>query len=91
MAIKLKDGFALRKVGPMYMAVPFGATANQVRGMITLSETGYLLWEKIRDGADNVPALVQALRENYEVSEEEATQDVNAFIESLRSQGVLEA
>ena len=40
---------------------------------------------------DNVPALVQVLRENYEVSEEEATQDVNAFIESLRSQGVLEA
>ena len=40
MTYKLKDGFVLRKVGPMYMAVPFGTRASEMKGMVSLSETG---------------------------------------------------
>ena len=39
MTYKLKDGFVLRKVGPMYMAVPFGTRASELKGMVSLSET----------------------------------------------------
>ena len=47
MTYKLKDGFVLRKVGPMYMAVPFGTRASELKGMVSLSETGYLLWKAL--------------------------------------------
>ena len=32
MTYKLKDGFVLRKVGPMYMAVPFGTARFRAEG-----------------------------------------------------------
>ena len=70
MTYKLKDGFVLRKVGPMYMAVP---------------------WKALETGTDTLEGLVAALRAEYDVSEEQATADTQAFLDSLREQGVLEA
>ena len=62
MTYKLKDGFVLRKVGPMYMAVPFGTRASELKGMVSLSETGYLLWKALETGTDTLEGLVAALR-----------------------------
>lgn len=96
MAIRLKKGFVLRKVGPKCMAVPFGKMASQIHGMITLSETGSFLWEKIAAGVDNQPALVEALLAEYAISDNPdeardiATRDVAAFIDGLMKQGALE-
>lgn len=91
MTYKLKDGFVLRRVGPMYMAVPFGTRASELKGMVSLSETGYLLWKALEAGTDTLEGLVAALRAEYDVSEEQATADTQAFLDSLREQGVLEA
>ena len=57
MAIKLKKGFVLRKIGVQYMAVPFGSMTNEVKGMISLTESGYLLWKAMENGADTMDAL----------------------------------
>ncbi len=91
MAIKLKDGFVLRKVGPMYMAVPFGPRAAEIKGMISLSETGYVLWKAMESGADTVEELVKTLCAEYDVGEEQAATDIQAFLNDLREQGALEA
>ena len=90
MAIKLKDGFVLRKVGPSHMAVPFGPRAAEVKGMITLSESGYLLWKAIQDGTDTVDGLVAALRAEYDVPEDVAKKDILAFLDGLKEQGALD-
>ncbi len=89
MTIKIKDGFVLRKIGASYMAVPFGARANEVKGMISLSESGYLLWKAIQGGTDTVEGLVEVLRKEYDVPEEIADRDIRAFLEGLLQQGVL--
>lgn len=91
MAIKLKDGFVLRKVGPSHMAVPFGPRAAEVKGMISLSESGFLLWKAIQDGTDTVDGLVAVLRKEYDVAEDVAKRDILAFLDGLKEQGVLEA
>ena len=62
MTYKLKDGFVLRKVGPMYMAVPFGTRASELKGMVSLSETGYLLWKALETGTDTLEGLVAVPR-----------------------------
>lgn len=91
MTYKLKDGFVLRKVGPMFMAVPFGPRAAEIKGMVSLSESGYMLWKAMESGTDTVEGLVAALRAEYDVSEEQATADIMTFLDGLREQGVLQA
>jgi hypothetical protein len=91
MAIKLKQGFVLRKIGPQYMAVPFGPMTTRVKGMISLSESGYMLWQAMEKGADTKEALVVALLAEYDVDEAEAAADVEEFLEFLGVMGVIEA
>ena len=91
MTYKLKDGFVLRKVGPMFMAVPFGPRAAEIKGMVSLSESGYMLWKAMESGTDTMDGLVAALRAEYDVSEEQATADITAFLDGLREQGALQA
>lgn len=90
MSIKIKQGFILREIGPLHMAVPFGELTADVGGMVALSETGWFLWQKIESGIDTEPGLVKALLEEYAVDEETAKTDVASFIEGLRKQRVLE-
>jgi hypothetical protein len=91
MAIQLKKGFVLRKIGAQYMAVPFGNMTNEVKGMVTLTESGYMLWQAMEKGANTVDALVDALTAEYDVEREVAVKDVNEFISYLASLGVVEA
>lgn len=89
MAVKIKRGFVLRQVGEMYMAVPFGPRAGEIKGMIALSETGYFLWKAIESGTDTVEGLADALCAEYDVSREQAMKDTQAFLDGLRDQHVL--
>ena len=90
MSIKIKKGFVLRKIGPQYMAVPFGAMTRDVQGMISLTESGYLLWQALESGVDSKEALVARLLEEYDVEEEDAAADVEEFLVFLRRIGVVE-
>lgn len=91
MAIQLKKGFVLRKIGPQYMAVPYGEMTSEIKGMVTLTESGYLLWKMLEDNADSEAALVKALTDTYEVEEEEAEKDVAEFVAYLVKLGAVEA
>ncbi len=89
MSIKLNHGFILRKIGPQYMAVPFGTMSTHVGGMITLSESGYRLWQAIECGVDSEDGLTDILTDTYDVDRTEAARDVSAFIADLRTWGAL--
>lgn len=91
MAIRIQKGFVLRKIGPQYMAVPYGAMTAKVKGMVTLTESGYLLWQAIEKGTDNMDALVELLMETYEVEREVAVKDANDFVAFLTDLGAVEA
>lgn len=90
MAIRTKKGFVLRKIGVQYMAVPFGAMTNQVKGMITLTESGYFLWKTLEKGVEDVEALVTAMTEEYDVDHDTAAKDVCAFLAYLAQMGVID-
>lgn len=90
MAIQVKKGFVLRKIGPQYMAVPFGTMTNQIKGMISLTESGYVLWQALEKGVPNQDALVDLLLSQYDVEREDAAHDVEDFLNYLQSIGVLE-
>ena len=44
--MRVKDGFVCRSVGETHMAVPVGTRTQDVPGVVALSESGALLWER---------------------------------------------
>lgn len=91
MSIQLKKGFVLRKIGAQYMAVPFGTMTKEVKGMISLTESGFLLWKAMEKGTTTVEALADALTAEYDVDHETAVRDVNSFVAYLIELGAIEA
>ena len=87
--MKIKNGFVVRKIANQYMAVPVGARAKELHGMIGLNETAAFLWELLKEERteEELAALVY---EEYEISEEEALWAVQRFCKSLQEEGVLE-
>lgn len=87
--MKLKSGFILRKVADTYVVVAVGAEAKKHNVMITLNETGALLWEKLSGGADE-KALVDAILEVYDIDRATALGDVEKFVAKVKSEGLIE-
>lgn len=88
--MKIKDGFILRKVSEAYVVIATGKAAASFNGMITLNETGALLWEKLAAGCDGKKELVDVLLEEYDVSEALASKDVDNFVAKVEAAGILE-
>ena len=86
--MKIKDGFMVRKIANQYMAVPVGARAKELHGMIGLNETATFLWELLKEDRTE-EELVQMLLAEYEVEEAQAQRSVNRFHEMLKKEGVL--
>lgn len=88
--MKIKPGYLLREVAGNTVAVPLGDGSVNFNGMITLSETGALLWRKLEGGATE-DELVSAMLEEYDIDDTIARRDIKAFTDKLLKAGILEA
>ena len=86
--LQLKEGFLLREIAGRIVVLPVEDSMN-LNLMISLNSTGRFLWERLKTGA-SAQELKEALMETYDVSEELAQSDVDAFIEKLSENGFLE-
>lgn len=82
--MKVSDEFILRTIADEYILVPTGQAAFQIMGLIALSESGALLYNRLKDGCTRED-LVVALTNEYDVSAEEAGQDTDEFLDQMRS------
>ena len=87
--MKIKSGFVVRKIANQYMAVPVGARAKELHGMIGLNETAAFLWEQLQEERTE-EELAELLYNEYEISEEKALETVQRFCKKLLEEGVLE-
>ena len=87
--MKIVSGFVRRMVGDSYMVVPVGTRTRDIPGVIALSESGALLWERLRTDV-TIDDLVEALLAEYEVDSERAERDVRSFVGYLRDNALLE-
>lgn len=83
--MRRKDGFVLREIADLWLAVPVMDRAKDVQGLIALNETGKFLWALVEQDTDE-DALARALMDAFEVDEETAIRDVHAFCANLREQ-----
>lgn len=58
-------------------------------GMLTLNESGVLLWRKLEQGAER-EELADVLTGEYDVSREQALADVDEFVAKLQKAGCIE-
>ncbi len=79
----------MREVAGEHVLIPYGEKALEIQGMISLSESGGLLWEKLQDGCTE-KELVQKLLEEYEVDEKTAVEDIRAFLDKLEHFKIVE-
>ena len=76
--MKINTDFILRELAGETILVPTGKTAQNFNGMLCLSETAAFIW-KILPDTDGAEAVVRAVLDEYEVDEETARKDVEAF------------
>lgn len=86
--MEIKKNVIVRTVAGEHMLVPVGDTVFQYNGIFMLTDSGRLLWDKIREGAESED-LVKALIQEYEIDEATASQDVSEFLEKLRSYEII--
>ena len=87
--MRVRDQFILRTIADEHLLIPTGQAAFQLKGLIALSESGALLYNRLKDGCSR-EALVAALLAEYDVSEAEASRDTDAFLDQMRSLNMLE-
>ena len=87
--MKIKENFVLRQVADTWVVLPLGSATLDFNGMLTLNESGVLLWKLLEQGSDR-DALVDRLLAEYEVSRQEAATDVEDFLGKLIQAGCVD-
>ncbi|MEQ8154199.1 MAG: PqqD family protein [Clostridiaceae bacterium] len=87
--MKIKDGFMLREIVDTWVVVPLGERVVEFNGLMTVSETGALLWKGIEEGK-NVGSLVDSIIAEYDIDKETASADTLEFIAAIEKNGLLE-
>ena len=80
--MKIVSGFILRSVAGNNIVGPVGENAKKFNGVINLNESGVFMWKKLEQGIE-LDDLVKALTEEYDVDEQTARKDAQAFTQSL--------
>ena len=87
--MKTKKGFMLRSVAGKSIVVPIGQASVDFNGIINLNETGAFLWEQLSKGC-TYDELLGALLGEYDVPEDIARRDIDAFLEIARNADVID-
>lgn len=87
--MKIKEGYMLREVAGSYVVVPLGQAALDFNGMITLNEMGAFLWKKLEQGSTK-EALLEAVLEEYEVTQERALAGIESFLNKIKEEKFVE-
>lgn len=87
--MKANQNFIHREIAGEQLLIPVGEAALKLHGMITVTETGLLLWQTLQNDCTE-DQLVAAILKEYDVDEATARKDVAEFVEKLRSLSILE-
>ena len=87
--MKLKENILLRQVADTWVVMPVAEAVLSLNAMLTLNESGALLWKTLEAGCTR-EELVAAFTGEYIVSRQQAEADVDEFLAKVRELGCLE-
>ena len=85
----IKEGFVLREMPGMNLVMPTGTNVKKFKGAIMLNDTGALIFSELKSGK-TIEETAKVLTQEYDVTLEKATSDIEKTIASLKEAGVVE-
>lgn len=86
--MKADNNMILREIAGEYLLIPTGETALRIHGMITMTESGVLLWKRLQTEATE-EELVDTILSEYEIDRETAKADVAEFLQKMLTLGIV--
>lgn len=86
--MKVSNKFIARTVANEHLLIPVGEAALTVKGLVAMSESGAMLYEKLKTGCSRED-LIAALRSEYDVPEAVAARDTDAFLNQMGQLSIL--
>lgn len=80
--MKKNNEFILRNIAGEVVLVPTGIITQNFNGLITLNSVGAFIWEHLEVAKDK-EELVKLILDEYDIDEETAKRDTEAFLEML--------
>lgn len=82
----IKQGYVAREIAGEYIAVPIDSSCGA--HIIVLNPVSKFIWDELKT-EKTFDELLSAIRQNYDVSPEEAEQDLKEFLMQLIENGLL--
>lgn len=86
--MKLNENFILKNIAGTAVVVPVGEAVNDIKGMITLNGPAEIIWKGLQNGK-NIDSIVEEIKAEYDATEEVIRNDVDAFLNKLRTYKIL--
>lgn len=87
--MRLKGEFIVREVAGETLVIPVGKTTAIFNGIICLNSTGKLIWKQLQDEKSR-DDIVETIIAEFEVSREDAAEDLTTFLQQLQDNDLLE-
>lgn len=86
--MRFNGNFILKKLGEENIVVPIGQEAVNLNAVLSLNETGVIIYEALQKGSI-VSEVASILIKEYDVTQKKAMEDIEKFIEQLKSLGII--
>lgn len=86
--MKLNENYILKNIAGTAVVVPVGDAVNDIKGMITLNGPAEIIWKGLQNGK-NIDSIVMEIKTEYDATEEVIKNDVDAFLNKLRTYKIL--
>jgi Coenzyme PQQ synthesis protein D (PqqD) len=83
------DNLMARNIAGETLIVPIRNSIGDLNSIYTLNEVGALIWQMI-DERTRVNQIVEAVSNEYDVTTDEAAQDVIELLDSMRTEGLIQ-
>ena len=87
--MKILKWLIKRNIAGDIILVPVGDASLEIKGLITLNETGEFLWDAL-EKAENESALAAMIAAEYDVYTATAEADTKVFLQKLKELGIIE-
>ena len=88
-SVKLKEGFMLREIAGQWVVIPIGERVVEMSGIISLTETGALIWKELEQNA-SIDDIIKKIVSEYDIDVETAKANAASFLESIKEKGLIE-
>lgn len=86
--MKKAEGYIMKRLEDEYIILPYGKKTEEVREVVTLSETAGFIYENAEQ-AENVEQLAELVGKEYGVDASVVYIDVSEVVETLQKKGIL--